>query len=642
MSRKKKCMGSMAVAMVAAMMATQIPVFAEEDVTEELNQILEAQFSAETESALDEYLGLKALQEAFAANGMQVQVQAGLTEESGALLEGTVPEGAYLNLGFAQDPNAKQWQLSLGAGLEDESLLDVSLYGDEAMLALSLPQFCSSALGVRAGSFLEQYDSSALKDFLGIGDLGIDDFNMSFYPEDTGAAAEDGSLETELSENLQQELDDFLASGFSMTKTDTEDGVNYVAVVDTDEALELYGAFIEDYLDTLDEMGILDLYMTGLSSTYSTEDMDLEEVIEASLEEMSAMMGEEGIITFYVQNDLLQCVTYQIDIYDEDDYADTDDMSEDVDAEEASELTGNNLMAEGDDIAAPEETEGADAAAEEAEESSAVTDEPGGTLSISFILNDPAQPDDAFTLYIEAKEYGAEENAGTITISKQTEQADTLTETTIDVIVAEFGEVQYDETVYRLSFDSATGDMDMTAGITDPDSGEYVGLKLESVFHDIAQGSSFGWTIEELSIVAEDESIGLTGEVSVQADPGTIAETDAAMIFEADEDTLNNLIMEIYMNAMTWAEEAQSTWNGALGIEPETEDYGYDYDSDGDYWYGDDSDDDYWYGDDSDDDYWYGDDSDDDYWYGDDSDDDYWYGDEVQTEEVIALDTASA
>ncbi|MCD7766093.1 MAG: hypothetical protein LUH53_06180, partial [Lachnospiraceae bacterium] len=540
----------------------------------------------------------------------------GLTEEAGALLEGTLPEDAYLSFGFQQDPNAQQWLLSLGAGLEDESLLDISLYGDEELLALSLPQFYSGALGLRAGSFLEQYNASALKEYLELGDLGIDDFEMSFYPEDTGADAEEGSLEAELSDTVQQALDEFEA-GLSLTKSEAEDGVTYTAVIETDAVLDLYAVIWDEYLDILDEMGILDLYMTGLSSSYSTEDMNLEEVMEEALDEMSAMMGEEGIMTFYVQDDLLQSITYQIDIYEEEVYAELDDMS--ADAEDSSEPTGSELMAEGDDIAAPEETEEGGTSAEEAsdpEGTDTTAEGPVGFMIFSYVLDDPTHPDDAFTLQFYAEGYDTG-NVGTIRISKQTEQTDTVTEATISVTVTEDDEVMYEDTVYRISFDSATGELDMTAGVTDPDSGEFAGLKMTSVFHDVVPGSSFGWTLEELSIVAEDESIGLTGELSVQADPGTIEESDTAMIFEADEDEINNIIVEIYLNAMTWAEEAQNAWYEALGIEPETEDDYYDY-----YGY-------------DDDDYWYGDDSDDGYWYGDDSDDDYWYDYETQTESVV-------
>ncbi|MCD7841403.1 MAG: hypothetical protein LUG56_02925 [Lachnospiraceae bacterium] len=612
-------MKRIAFSLAAAVMLVPTAASAQDDVTEELNQILETQFSAEAESVLGDYLGLDALQEAFAANGMQIQAQLGLTEEAGALLEGTLPEDTYLSFGFQQDPNAKQWLLSFGAGLEEESLLDMSLYGDEEILALSLPQFYSGALGLRAGSFLEQYNASALKEYLGLGDLGIDDFEMSFYPEDTWAEAEEGSLEAELSDTVQQAVDEFMESGFSISKAEEGDGVTYTAVIETDAVLDLYEVIWDEYLDILDEMGILDLYMAGLASSYSTEDMDLEEVMEAALDEISAMMGEEGIMTFYVQDGLLQSITYQFDIYEEEVYAELNDSS--ADAEDSSELTGSELMAEGDDIAAPEEAEGVGTSAEETEAASG-TEEPVGFMIFSYILDDPAHPDDAFTLQFYAEGYDTG-NVGTIRIRKQTEQTDTVTEATISVTVEEDDEVMYDADVYRISFDSATGELDMTAGVTDPDSGEIAGLKMTSVFHDVVPGSSFGWTLEELSIVSEDESIGLTGELSVQADPGTIEASDTAMIFEADEDEINNIIMEIYMNAMTWAEEVQSAWYEALGIEPETEDDYYDY-----YGY-------------DDDDYWYGDDSDDDYWYGDDSDDDYWYDYETQTESIV-LDGVSA
>ncbi len=594
MRGKRRCVGSMAIMMAAAVMAAQTTALAEEDAMAELDQILEAQFSAETGSVVGDYLGMDTLKETFAANGGRVQVQLGLTEESSAVLEDTIPEAAYLNLVFAEDPNAKQWLLSLGAGLEDESLLDASLYGDESMLALSLPQFCSSALGIRAGSFLEQYDNSALKEFLGTGDLGIDDFNMSFYPEAAEASAEEGSLEAEFAENVQQAMDTFEESGFSMTKTETEGQAVYTATVETDAVMQLYGAIMEEYLDALDEMGILDLYATGTSSDYSTEDMDLEEVIDASLEELSAMMGEEGIMTFYVQDDLLQSVTYQIDVYETDNGSELDD--------------GADLMAAGDDWAAPESetevasgTQGTDITAEE----------PVGNIFLSFALDTPEQPDDAFTLDIQLETYETGDTA-TIRIRKQTERTDTLTEAAITVTAAQYDEILFDDTLYRISFDSATGELDLEAGVTDPDSGEYAGLKMTSVFHDVVPGSSFAWTVEQLSIVAE-ESFGLTGEISVQADPGTIEIPDTAMIFEADEDELNSLVMEIYMKAISWAEDFQNTWNEALGIEAETGDDWSDDGSSGDL-----------------------------YQYEDESDEDAsLYEDETQTE-AVTLDGASA
>ena len=167
MRKERKLLKALAAALITAMAFQSAALAAPMD---ELNDILEKQQEIESDLdvALEEQLGLTELGEAVEENGVRfvIDLEPGDKALTDPSLLDVLPEESYYHGNLQVDKNLKKWLLESGVGTAENALLDVSLYGDEQKLAISIPQFFEGAISIEAGSFLDQYNSSVLKELI--------------------------------------------------------------------------------------------------------------------------------------------------------------------------------------------------------------------------------------------------------------------------------------------------------------------------------------------------------------------------------------------------------------------------------------------------------------------------------------------
>ena len=244
---------------LAVSMVFQSTVFASP--MEELTAIIEAQNEAQKQhkSMLEEFLGTE-LGAAMKENGFAVQIRGNLTEDTIRLMdaEEILSEDSHISFGFRNDPKQRKWLLEAGGGQTQEPLLNMSLYGDENRLALSLPQFYKGSLSLHAGNLAEQYKGSAIAQIMSVEDeeMQLPDINMNFYPSD-GVELLTGALsgwQEETLTNMQE-----LGSKAAVEKAEEGDTSVYTVTVDTEHIVEFYQAYMASYLSLLSDFGVTGL-----------------------------------------------------------------------------------------------------------------------------------------------------------------------------------------------------------------------------------------------------------------------------------------------------------------------------------------------------------------------------------------------
>lgn len=506
----QKFMKTVTTALVCTMMFQTTAMAAPLD---ELNEILEKQQSASQESLLSDTLGWKELGEAIKTNGIDFSLTGGLTEGTVTAIdmEGEIPEDGYINLGFQLDRNAKQYLLSAGFGAEGADLGNLSLYGDAGKLALSIPQIFVGAVSLEAGNLLEQYTGSALETFLVQNGAGFEvpSIDMKFYPEESdleGLIGSTASLEEVLTEQMKAYEEDV-----QVEKSEEGEYTVYTMIMERDMIMGIYET-------------IFDLYGSAFSAAGAVGSTDLAE-FEAEMNEMLAMMEtilpEQFEMDFLVKDELVEKITYEI-------YLDTSAMEA---AEEAFDEGAAG------DVDLEEETD---------------EDEFKGYLSYEIVYNEPAQPISSMDMNAVIMD---EERAelGTIVMQLRSGVENNVSEMTMDMAITAEGESVYSGTIYKHTFDASTGDLDMRISIEDGTTA-LMELKLDSTFTEVEAGKSFVWKVDGLTMEVEGESIGVTGEIKVSADPGEVtAPSQERVILKLSEDELMGLLMEVMQNAQVWA-----------------------------------------------------------------------------------------
>ena len=167
MSKLKKWLGKTVVATAVGVVSLQASAGAAP--LDDLNAILEKQNEAETPSPISDMLDWDALAEAMNAGGAQVAANLTIPEE--LLKDAGLPEELQGDLGLTADTTVdltdKQWLFKLAAAVNSEDIASLSLYGDENQLALTLPEFLSKTVGLKAGSFQDQYNGSVWEQMFG-------------------------------------------------------------------------------------------------------------------------------------------------------------------------------------------------------------------------------------------------------------------------------------------------------------------------------------------------------------------------------------------------------------------------------------------------------------------------------------------
>lgn len=489
----------------------------------ELEAALKKLENAETTSLLSEYLGTEAIKESIAEKGFEFMTSWGLQEGTLETLgmDPGIFEEPYANLGLMWDPAEKRWSFSVGGGLSEEASLSAWVYGDTEKLLLGCEPFYDGAIGINSGSFLDQYVGSALEELLvsllDAPDIsGIPDFDLMFYPENIDLSAIQRPAEEigekflekykEMEENLLVESEVF------------EDGAAYYVACETEQILEFYQVLFNELIALSLDTGAMDYEAA----------METNEEILTFMEDAKKALGENITMYFMVdENGLISSIAYSLSIMDE-----TYSYGEDGEATE------------------PEI--------------------PETVLSCAIDFADPADPWNTFDVIVDVWKMDDPVNTDSIWLTKQTETTDTLSETTLSLMVKENEEVLYWGIPYSYSFNAENGDLDMTISMTED---ENVAITLDSSFTDVVPGESFVWNMDGLTMEVEGEAIGLTGNVKVSAGVKNSYEPEnVVMLCEATQGELFTVMNQAMMNAQEWLAQFQPETEAMSVPESETED----------------------------------------------------------------------
>ena len=539
----------------------------DQNAAEELKAILTAQQEQSADSLLEETLGLSQLTKAASENGLQWHFTGGLLPETAALLG--IPDGwsdTTCSLLTKIDPKLKKYLFEAGLQHASDNLLDVSLYGDEDLLAVAIPQFYSGSLALRSGNFRQQYLKSGLSELLG-NDASDDipDLDLHFYPQ---TAASDDSLISELQSTITG-----LQDSVAVTKA-TDEGVDiYTATLRADQLTDFYRTLFRQLLAPMQAL-----------DDFSADDA---EELEAQLEEMLTMfqsvLPEEIPVQFEVSDQLLQRIHYELDLdvnalealadeYDDsydDDYDYDDAYDDDYDYDDAYDDDYDYDDAHDDDHDYDDTDDLYDSdhtgAAFGIHVNESVSELPKDidTISCSYELAfaNPENLSEGYNFFMNLGYGEAPSALMAVSLNYSQQQEDGTESAALSLNIDADGESVYSATPYVMQFDSASNELAAQFSITDSDTDETIALFFSGTFSDIEKGKRFRLDIDDLSLnnitaAAEDmESLGITASLSVDAEPGDIVTpTDCRYLLEMDQNALMSLFMECSANAETWSQ----------------------------------------------------------------------------------------
>ena len=539
----------------------------DQNAAEELKAILTAQQEQSVDSLLEETLGLSQLAKAASENGLQWHFAGGLLPETAELLG--IPDDwsdTTCSLQARIDPKLKKYLFEAGLQHASDNLLDVSLYGDEDLLAVAIPQFYSGSLALRSGNFRQQYLKSGLSELLG-NDASDDipDLDLHFYPQ---TAASDDSLISELQSTITG-----LQDSVAVTKA-TDEGVDiYTATLRADQLTDFYRTLFRQLLAPMQAL-----------DDFSADDA---EELEAQLEEMLTMfqsvLPEEIPVQFEVSDQLLQRIHYELDLdvnalealadeYDDsydDDYDYDDAYDDDYDYDDAYDDDYDYDDAHDDDHDYDDTDDLYDSdhtgAAFGIHVNESVSELPKDidTISCSYELAfaNPENLSEGYNFFMNLGYGEAPSALMAVSLNYSQQQEDGTESAALSLNIDADGESVYSATPYVMQFDSASNELAAQFSITDSDTDETIALFFSGTFSDIEKGKRFRLDIDDLSLnnitaAAEDmESLGITASLSVDAEPGDIVTpTDCRYLLEMDQNALMSLFMECSANAETWSQ----------------------------------------------------------------------------------------
>ena len=539
----------------------------DQNAAEELKAILTAQQEQSADSLLEETLGLSQLTKAASENGLQWHFTGGLLPETAALLG--IPDGwsdTTCSLLTRIDPKLKKYLFEAGLQHASDNLLDVSLYGDEDLLAVAIPQFYSGSLALRSGNFRQQYLKSGLSELLG-NDASDDipDLDLHFYPQ---TAASDDSLISELQSTITG-----LQDSVAVTKA-TDEGVDiYTATLRADQLTDFYRTLFRQLLAPMQAL-----------DDFSADDA---EELEAQLEEMLTMfqsvLPEEIPVQFEVSDQHLQRIHYELDLdvnalealadeYDDsydDDYDYDDAYDDDYDYDDAYDDDYDYDDAHDDDHDYDDTDDLYDSdhtgAAFGIHVNESVSELPKDidTISCSYELAfaNPENLSEGYNFFMNLGYGEAPSALMAVSLNYNQQQEDGTESAALSLNIDADGESVYSATPYVMQFDSASNELAAQFSITDSDTDETIALFFSGTFSDIEKGKRFRLDIDDLSLnnitaAAEDmESLGITASLSVDAEPGDIVTpTDCRYLLEMDQNALMSLFMECSANTETWSQ----------------------------------------------------------------------------------------
>ena len=538
MSKLKKWLGKTVVVTAVGVVSLQASAGAAP--LDDLNAILEKQNEAETPSPISDMLDWDALVEAMNAGGAQVAANLTIPEE--LLKDAGLPEELQGDLGLTADTTVdltdKQWLFKLAAAVNSEDVASLSLYGDENQLALTLPEFLSKTVGLKAGSFQDQYNGSVWEQMFG--ELNMpEDIDLKFFPDGTASAADT----TDLVGNIKAILEKATKSAEDAMNVETREDEKYPGVTfydatyDTESVVNIYRDLLTELSSVLSASGISDVE-------------DFNQTMEEALEQSKAILGDQFTVTYWVENDQVtkMSMTMKMDESLMEEQNDTvSDLYDDAEAEsEAEEVT----------------------AATEAQEPTIVV------MDMLYTFADPSNMAAGFDMDMDIYEEGDETNVMHLAYAFDNEMTDTSMDMNVNMKVSDAEETYLDADIFSMNFDAESGAMNIKVSVPDEESGSDVGMAIDSTFGDVTAGKGFTWTLNNVTVSAEGEQIPiLSGYVTINAEYEKI-ETPAEVDMLADMDTTDvmELVMELQNNAESWmvkwglAEEETETETDEYGL----------------------------------------------------------------------------
>lgn len=537
MSKLKKWLGKTVVATAVGVVSLQASAGAAP--LDDLNAILEKQNEAETPSPISDMLDWDALVEAMNAGGAQVAANLTIPEE--LLKDAGLPEELQGDLGLTADTTVdltdKQWLFKLVAAVNSEDIASLSLYGDENQLALTLPEFLSKTVGLKAGSFQDQYNGSVWEQMFG--ELNMpEDIDLKFFPDGTASAADT----TDLVGNIKAILEKATKSAEDAMNVETREDEKYPGVTfydatyDTESVVNIYRDLLTELSSVLSASGISDVE-------------EFNQTMEEALEQSKAILGDQFTVTYWVENDQVTKMSMT--------------MKMDESLMEEQNDTVSDLY---DDAEAESETEEVTAATEAQEPTIVVMD-------MLYTFADPSNMAAGFDMDMDIYEEGDEANVMHLAYAFDNEMTDTSMDMNVNMKVSDAEETYLDADIFTMNFDAESGAMNIKVSVPDEESGSDVGMAIDSTFGDVTAGKGFTWTLNNVTVSADGEQIPiLSGYVTINAEYEKI-ETPAEVDMLADMDTTDvmGLMMELQNNAESWMEK----WGLAEEeTETETDEYG--------------------------------------------------------------------
>ncbi len=558
------------------------------DAAEELKDILDRYQEMQSQSLLKETLGYEELCERIDDNGLELVIQAGLTDETvdQFALEDQIPKGSWIRFDTRINPKTERWMLASVTGQDTTEGADLfELYGDKDLLSLIAPYLYEGAVAIRSGSFREQFEGSALQTLLEVTEE-IPDFDLQFYLDEEEVEYSPVKLYQEQMEEQAEQI----GENMKVEKTETDEATVYTAHVRTADVMELYGTALGVYYGTLEESGLV------TDSEMNAFEAELDEM----LGQMERMLGEEIVIDFHTTDGLLAKASCEF-------FVDPTVVESAVDSVEAAEeeLAGDAGEAAGEELAGDAgETAGEELAGDAGEEcvvdagqdsletpltqieeetlaeagmvsldTSLETSGEAGYVSYEVSFADPEQPAQKMNINMEVSDIeGNEILSICMTQEKQDIESGTGERTTLSMEMREAGSTVYSGTPFWMEYDVETGDLDAWLEIQSTETGEVqvgdttelqevnktVTLMLDSNISGV-YGDSFVWEISNLSMESDGLTAGLCGSVSVSTEPGNLAAPEnPRMLFELDEAALMGLLTEISYNLDALSGESET------------------------------------------------------------------------------------
>ena len=518
MGKLKKWLGRTVVAATVGVVSLQASASAEP--LDDLNAILEKQQQTETPSPISEMLDWDAITEAMKEGGAQVTTN--LTVPGDLLTGMGLPEQLEGDLGLTTDTTIdlkdKQWLFKLAAAVNSEDIASLSLYGDENQLALTVPEFLSRTVGLKAGSLMDQYSGSVWEQMLGELPLS-EDIDMKFFPEGTESATDAAGMIG----NIKKILENATESAKNAMSVETREDAEYPGVTFYDATYETE-SIMAIYKDLLTEL------TSVLSTTGMSDVEDFNQTMEEALEQSEALLGDQFTITYWVENDQITKMSMTLKM-DESKLEQTD--------------TTSDLYTD-----AEAESEEVTTATEEQEPSVMI-------LDMLYAFTDPSNMAAGFDMDMDIYEEGNEEDVMHLDYAFANDTTDTAMDMKVHMKLSDKEETYMDSEIFTMNFDAQTGEMDVNISVPDEESGSEVGVALKSTFENVTKGKGFTWTLNQVTVSADGMEMPiLSGYVMINSEYEKI-ETPAEVDMLADMDTTDvmGIMMELQTNAESWMEK---------------------------------------------------------------------------------------